>query len=249
MPELACNDCPVKIPGELACVRDDIAEIGVAAQATATACAFRRMAQSEQVQAELREELERKRYDELTGLLTYETFKEKLERGFAHQRGSDVRLVDTPEGTVARRPGGFIFIDGEHTHELNHLTSHEAVDRGLCGLAQVLKSSIRDGDLCCRRSGDEFIVFIRGSADEFESIVKRLQKVLYIGASFKYNDEEYPLVAGLHVEHAEDITTYEQALQMIGTADAKLGEQKRQRDASNAGGAIVRRIIEMPSPE
>jgi diguanylate cyclase (GGDEF)-like protein len=122
--------------------------------------------------------------------------------------------------------GGFIFIDCSNTHELNNEYGHHTVDEGFREIGEVLRGSLREGDLCCRRSGDEFIVYLPGDKEVVTIVSDRLREIL---------EEGVPLLKGvrlsarLYVVHAEQIGSYEEAMRLIEGADLKLGERKRKR--------------------
>jgi diguanylate cyclase (GGDEF)-like protein/PAS domain S-box-containing protein len=93
--------------------------------------------------------------------------EERLEYDATHDRltglGSRALLVEELNAALgrARRGGGgiaLLFIDLDGFKRVNDMLGHAAGDELLVHVAQRLKSSVRDGDVCVRLGGDEFVV-------------------------------------------------------------------------------------------
>jgi diguanylate cyclase (GGDEF)-like protein len=108
---------------------------------------------------ELFEELEAKNkqlskmamYDHLTGLPNRTLFREL----FQHEAGA------------ARRSHGscaLLFIDLDRFKAVNDTMGHAAGDELLLGVSQRLTSTLRESDIVCRVSGDEFLVLLTQAA-------------------------------------------------------------------------------------
>jgi len=83
------------------------------------------------------------RTDDLTGLLNYRTFKDRLERGAAK-----------------REPFGLVMIDLDEFKAVNDTLGHQAGDRLLREIAGVIRSTARESDAVFRYGGDEFAVIL-----------------------------------------------------------------------------------------
>jgi diguanylate cyclase (GGDEF)-like protein len=109
--------------------------------------------------------------------------------GLVNRRGLDVELT--------RAVGKFesvgsdacvLMIDVDHFKGLNDTLGHAAGDELLKSIAQILRSSIRDGDQACRCGGDEFVVLLNGCgikggidlAERLASLVSALTKPLRV---------------------------------------------------------------------
>ncbi|MDR3416707.1 MAG: sensor domain-containing diguanylate cyclase [Nevskia sp.] len=71
------------------------------------------------------------------------------------------------EETRARRNGGsfaVIMFDLDHFKRLNDRFGHEAGDRALCALAEIVRCQLRGGDVACRYGGEEFVLVLPGAA-------------------------------------------------------------------------------------
>jgi diguanylate cyclase (GGDEF)-like protein len=107
-------------------------------------------------------------YDALTGLLRPDPFFDKviqklnLERK-RHQEGSSYAMV---------------MGDVDWFKNYNDRYGHEAGNKLLRELANVLQLSIREEDLLCRYGGEEFLIFLSGlnSEDEASGFTERIRK-------------------------------------------------------------------------
>jgi diguanylate cyclase (GGDEF)-like protein/PAS domain S-box-containing protein len=93
--------------------------------------------------------------------------EERLEYDATHDRltglGSRALLVEELNAALgrARRGGGgiaLLFMDLDGFKRVNDMLGHAAGDELLVRVAQRLRSSVRDGDVCVRLGGDEFVV-------------------------------------------------------------------------------------------
>ena len=118
------------------------------------------------------EELERKNaqlrkmamYDHLTGLPNRTLFREL----FQH------------EVSAARRSGrslAMLFIDLDRFKTINDSMGHAVGDEFLLGTSQRLLQALRESDLVCRHSGDEFLVLLR-DADRWETVALAAERIL-----------------------------------------------------------------------
>jgi diguanylate cyclase (GGDEF)-like protein len=118
------------------------------------------------------DELERKNaqlrkmamYDHLTGLPNRTLFREL----FQH------------EVSAARRSGrsmAMLFIDLDRFKTINDSLGHAVGDEFLLGTSQRLLQALRESDLVCRHSGDEFLVLLR-DADRWETVALAAERIL-----------------------------------------------------------------------
>jgi diguanylate cyclase (GGDEF)-like protein len=113
----------------------------------------------------VREELKAKAYrDPLTDLFNREYFVERL----------------TQDVTIASRYGemfGILFLDLDNFKAVNDTLGHEAGDRLLVAVSDLLRTSIRGSDFLVRWAGDEFVVLLRELSDPMDSMTVA-QKIL-----------------------------------------------------------------------
>jgi diguanylate cyclase (GGDEF)-like protein len=85
--------------------------------------------------------------DPLTGMPNRRSLDRQLEAGLARAARSGAR------GTV-------VVLDLDRLKEINDTYGHEAGDRALRTVGNVLRTTVRQNDLCARFAGDEFIVVL-----------------------------------------------------------------------------------------
>jgi diguanylate cyclase (GGDEF)-like protein len=109
-------------------------------------------------------------YDALTGLLRPEPFFEKV-----IQEIKSPRKRRQEEASYALVMG-----DVDWFKNYNDRNGHEAGNRLLRDLANILKASTREGDLLCRYGGEEFLFFLSGtkSVEEACRITERIRKTV-----------------------------------------------------------------------
>ncbi len=93
--------------------------------------------------------------DALTGLPNRRSFDHEFELGLARAVSSE---------TTA----SVIVLDLDRLKEINDTYGHEAGDRAIRAVGAVLRSTVRQSDLCARFAGDEFIAVLWGCSPEHE---------------------------------------------------------------------------------
>ncbi|MBS2021392.1 MAG: diguanylate cyclase [Deltaproteobacteria bacterium] len=100
--------------------------------------------------------------DELTGLCN--------RRGFLTLASQRLELARRQKTPVA-----VLFADLDGLKQINDTLGHEAGDAALKDIAQVLKKSLREGDVLARLGGDEFAALVtQATAEELPFIERRL---------------------------------------------------------------------------
>jgi diguanylate cyclase (GGDEF)-like protein len=177
--------------------------------------------------------LEASTTDPLTGL--------RNRRYLFQQIGRDVDLVlrHYRDGTETMRPGGnndllFLMVDLDNFKPVNDNCGHEAGDRLLLQIRDVLLEACRKSDDVIRWGGDEFLIIARETNREFAAhLAERLRaslsdrvftvgegQVARITTSIGY--ASYPFL-----KDRPDLFTWEEVL---GVADAAMYEAKEKRN-------------------
>lgn len=78
------------------------------------------------------------------------------------------------------RPFGLIVLDVDHFKRFNDTWGHEAGDRVLCHVGEMIRGTVREVDLAARLGGEEFVVLLpetglRESVDAAERIRRRIE--------------------------------------------------------------------------
>src|SRR6266850_7239080 len=85
--------------------------------------------------------------DPLTGLANRRSLDRQFEAGLAH-------------ATLAKSSVSVVVLDLDRLKEINDTYGHEAGDRALRTVGNVLRSTVRQTDLCARFAGDVFVVIL-----------------------------------------------------------------------------------------
>ncbi|PJF46268.1 MAG: GGDEF domain-containing protein, partial [Candidatus Thermofonsia Clade 3 bacterium] len=106
------------------------------------------------------------RSDQLTGALN----RRGMEEAFARELSRVARLGS---------PLSVALLDIDHFKRLNDHLGHQAGDRALVHLAQVVRSLLRPTDSLARYGGEEFLILLPNTAaEEAERVLQRVQREL-----------------------------------------------------------------------
>lgn len=103
------------------------------------------------------------RHDVLTGLPNRRMFFDRLEHAIANSRRSGRKLA-------------VLFVDLDHFKEINDRLGHTIGDAVLVGVANLLKSSVREVDTVARLGGDEFVILL-DTLDDPQNVRSIVQKL------------------------------------------------------------------------
>lgn len=148
--------------------------------------------------------------DPLTGLLN--------RRGLQHDQLRAAASLDSTH------PGSCVIVcDIDHFKRINDSLGHDGGDAVLVAFSALLTSSVRDGDVCCRLGGEEFLVVLRATPmEQATRLAGRLrERVEALCVAFK--DTEIRLTASFGVAcgmSGQDIDT------LIKAADKALYQAK-----------------------
>jgi len=168
--------------------------------------------QAHRLAERMRAEKERQAmHDVLTGLPNRRFFDQIMQRRFA-------------QAWTGPRDCVLIRLDLDHFKYVNDTLGHAAGDRVLIRVADVLRESIRVGDLAARIGGDEFTIILGPSATALhaQEIVERIQTRLE--KPLLYDGRQCRFGASFGVAHVDDITEIGNELQLF--ADAALYRAK-----------------------
>ena len=145
------------------------------------------------------------RTDELTGLYNYRFIAENLPLEMERSRRSFAPL-------------SLILLDVDHFKAFNDQWGHEAGNRALVHLADIVKQSLRKLDYACRFGGEEFLLILPNTdLPQATKVAERLREFL-VASSFALEDGRvHKLTASLGVDMylGKDYETPEQFLQRV----------------------------------
>ncbi|MFC7407598.1 putative bifunctional diguanylate cyclase/phosphodiesterase [Hydrogenophaga atypica] len=106
-------------------------------------------------------------YDALTGLPNRNLFRELVEHDIGQAQRAGGRF-------------GLLFVDLDRFKTINDALGHAMGDQLLIEVAHRLRSTLREADVACRQSGDEFMVLARQVVDwqELATLSERLLQAL-----------------------------------------------------------------------
>jgi diguanylate cyclase (GGDEF)-like protein len=105
-------------------------------------------------------------YDQLTGLPNRALFTDLVQREMLQAHRSHQQF-------------GIFFLDLDRFKAVNDSMGHAAGDELLIEVARRLRDTLREVDVVCRQSGDEFLVMVR-DIDHWESLGEMAQRVLRV---------------------------------------------------------------------
>jgi diguanylate cyclase (GGDEF)-like protein/putative nucleotidyltransferase with HDIG domain len=161
--------------------------------------------------------------------------------GLPNRRSLDRRF----EAELARaaRTGtsvSVVVLDLDRLKEINDTYGHEAGDRALRTVGAVLRSTIRENDMCARFAGDEFIVVLSDCSPEHET--RRVGEVQNAISAHPFEPRpgvrvSLSISAG-SARFPEDGNTFEE---LLAAADERMYRDKAGRRSRNSGRQAVAR--------
>ncbi|HEY3437282.1 MAG TPA: GGDEF domain-containing protein, partial [Actinotalea sp.] len=91
--------------------------------------------------------------------------------GLGNRRRLDLALGDA-------EPESAVFIDVDDFKAVNDAYSHAVGDEVLRGVAEVLRSASREGDVVVRYGGDEFVILPQGGPDAALAVADRVHRAM-----------------------------------------------------------------------
>jgi diguanylate cyclase (GGDEF)-like protein len=104
--------------------------------------------------------------DSLTSLYNHGAFKERLDR--------EIKLAERNGDRVS-----LILLDLDHLKRINDTYGHRAGDECLIHVAEVMRQTVRDVDICARYGGEEFVVILpQCSREDAINVAERLREAI-----------------------------------------------------------------------
>jgi len=159
--------------------------------------------------------------DPLTGLPNRRSLGREFEKGLADAKRS-------------RTAASLVVLDLDRLKEINDTYGHEAGDRAIRGVASVLRSTVRQDDLCARFAGDEFIVVLWDC--DLEREARRVRDLQTAVAAFPFEPRQGVTVS-LSISAGaarcpEDGETFDE---LLAAADERMYRDKATRRSRSSG--------------
>jgi len=158
--------------------------------------------------------------DPLTGLPNRRSLDRHFEAGLAH-------------AMRAKTSFSVVVLDLDRLKEINDTYGHEAGDRAIRSVGNVLRSTVRQTDLCARFAGDEFVVILWDCTPETEA--RRVMEIQSAVAAHPFEPRTgvrmaLSISAG-PARFADDGTTFEE---LLAAADERMYRDKAGRRSRNS---------------
>ncbi len=114
--------------------------------------------------------------DPLTGLTNRRSMEKHLEAAMDEAKRSG-------------RIFSLIMGDIDFFKKINDTYGHDYGDEALKVVAEILKSSVRDGDVVCRWGGEEFLLLIIGTRNDANAVAERIRETIEANV-IKHKDKE-----------------------------------------------------------
>jgi len=155
--------------------------------------------------------------------------------GLANRRSLD-RQFETGLARAARthETASVVVLDLDRLKEINDTYGHEAGDRALRVVGNVLRSTVRQNDLCARFAGDEFIVVLWNCSPDHET--RRVEELQATVAAHPFEPRpgvrvSLSISAGA-ARFTVDGNTFEE---LLASADERMYRDKAGRRSRNSG--------------
>ena len=171
--------------------------------------------------------------DGLTGLCNHKHFRSVLAKEVQRYKDGMNHLA-------------LLLVDVDHFKRVNDTHGHQAGDEVLRGVAEVLRSTIREGDLPARYGGEEFVVLMAG-ADQAEAL-RGAERIRETMAASSFPARTGPIVVTVSIGLASCTMEIKDPSELVERADQALYQAKAQgrNQTVVAGADIVMQRPEQP---
>jgi diguanylate cyclase (GGDEF)-like protein len=127
----------------------------------------------------------------------------------------------TRRARLSQQPVALAVIDVDHFKQINDTHGHDAGDRVICRVAELLRYSVRADDLVGRLGGDEFVILLQQTGETATSVLQRTLEIVR--------------TSGIGIEASEPVTI----TLSIGVVSTDLGADHELEDLISAADAAL----------
>lgn len=151
-------------------------------------------------------------FDAVTGISNKHVFARRIKEEFSYARRSKWHL-------------SLLMIDIDFFKKVNDTYGHMAGDYVLAGVAERIKSMIRDEDILARYGGEEFAVILRGTDKSGALKLAERIRAKVADGPFKFELQPIPVTVSIGIATLED-KNFEKSEDLIKRADECLYKSK-----------------------
>jgi diguanylate cyclase (GGDEF)-like protein len=131
-------------------------------------------------------------------------------------------------------PASILMIDIDHFKKVNDTCGHQAGDVVLAGVAQLIKSKLRETDLFARYGGEEFVLIATATEQPGALILAERLRALIENAEFEHLGRRIRVTVsiGLSTWNASLKDDFEELIRLADAALYRAKEQGRNRVCS-----------------
>ena len=112
----------------------------------------------------------------------------------------------------------FIFLDIDLFKKINDTYGHKCGDYVLVTLAEILRSNLRQQDLCCRWGGEEFLIILPETTGQGGVALAEKLRLVVSSHDFKYNKKKIPVTITLGVAQSSEALTIDECVNLADIA-------------------------------
>ena len=118
-------------------------------------------------------------YEEMNELLEYKASHDSLTGLYNREALENMLKAEIMKAKLSKGTLSIIFLDLDNFKTINDSFGHHFGDEILKQVGEILKSSVRKGDIVARYGGDEFIIVLHSKTDlEPERVAERIKQRL-----------------------------------------------------------------------